>query len=85
MIGYDEKNERVTLIRKSIDAGLNNVDEGLEVIYEAPADFQPLRAELEHFADCVRTRRTPRSCGRNGLEVVRVLEAAASTAAKPCC
>ncbi len=77
MIIYDEKTERVTLVKKSIDRTLNNVDEGAEVIFEAPRDFQPLRAELEHFVECLQTRQTPRSCGQNGLDVVRVLEAAA--------
>ena len=35
---------------------------------------QPLRLEMEHFIDCVNSRATPRSDGRNGLEVIRVLE-----------
>ena len=77
MLVYDEKSETVTHVRKSVDASLNNVDEGSRVLFSAPPDFQALRAELEHFLDCVRTRAVPRSCGRNGLEVVRVLERAA--------
>ena len=36
---------------------------------------EPLRAECEHFVDCVRTGRTPRSDGVQGLAVVRVLDA----------
>jgi len=36
---------------------------------------EPLREELQHFLDCVRTRRTPRTDGRNGLRVLRVLDA----------
>jgi predicted dehydrogenase len=36
---------------------------------------EPLRLECEHFIDCVRTGATPRSDGRSGLRVVRVLEA----------
>ncbi len=36
---------------------------------------EPLRLELEHFIDCVRTRATPRSDGAGGLRVVRVLQA----------
>ena len=36
---------------------------------------EPLRAELEHFRDCCATGETPRSDGREGLKVVRVLEA----------
>ena len=36
---------------------------------------EPLRIECEHFVDCVREGRTPRSDGRAGLRVVRVLAA----------
>lgn len=37
---------------------------------------EPLLLECEHFAQCIRTGETPRSDGQNGLDVVRVLEAA---------
>jgi UDP-2-acetamido-3-amino-2,3-dideoxy-glucuronate N-acetyltransferase len=36
---------------------------------------EPLLEELAHFVDCVRTRRTPRTDGQNGLRVLRVLDA----------
>ena len=36
---------------------------------------EPLRVECEHFVDCVREGRTPRSDGNSGMRVVRVLEA----------
>ncbi len=35
---------------------------------------EPLRIECEHFVECVRTGRQPRSDGASGLRVVRVLE-----------
>ena len=35
---------------------------------------EPLRLECEHFVECVREGRTPRSDGASGLRVVRVLE-----------
>jgi predicted dehydrogenase len=35
---------------------------------------EPLRIECEHFIECIRTGATPRSDGRSGLRVVRVLE-----------
>jgi len=38
-------------------------------------DMEPLREELLHFADCVRSRRNPRTDGENGLRVLRVLDA----------
>jgi predicted dehydrogenase len=37
---------------------------------------EPLRLECQHFLDCVRHRSRPLTDGRNGLRVVRVLEAA---------
>jgi predicted dehydrogenase len=37
-------------------------------------NVEPLRVECEHFVECVRTGRRPRSDGASGLRVVRVLE-----------
>ncbi len=37
---------------------------------------EPLKLECEHFVDCVRSGDTPLSDGRDGMRVVRVLEAA---------
>ena len=37
---------------------------------------EPLKIECQHFVDCIRTGETPRSDGRQGLRVVRTLEAA---------
>ncbi|MFT7695815.1 MAG: putative dehydrogenase [Candidatus Latescibacterota bacterium] len=37
---------------------------------------EPLKLECQHFIDCISTGKTPRSDGRDGLRVVRVLEAA---------
>jgi predicted dehydrogenase len=37
---------------------------------------EPLRAEIEHFAQCVATGERPLSDGRNGGAVVALLEAA---------
>ena len=37
---------------------------------------EPLRLECEHFLGCIRSRKEPRSSGTEGLQVVRVLEAA---------
>jgi predicted dehydrogenase len=36
---------------------------------------EPLRIELEHFLECLHGEATPRTGGREGLRVVRVLEA----------
>ena len=37
---------------------------------------EPLKAECQHFLDCIRDNKTPMSCGNQGLELVRILEAA---------
>lgn len=37
---------------------------------------EPLRIECEHFIDCVKSRNKPVSDGENGLQVVKILEAA---------
>ncbi|MGH3370124.1 MAG: Gfo/Idh/MocA family oxidoreductase, partial [Nocardioidaceae bacterium] len=42
---------------------------------------EPLRTEIEHFVECVRTGRPPLTDARHGLDVVRVLEAAERSAA----
>lgn len=36
---------------------------------------EPLRMECQHFLDCIRDARAPLTCGRKGLELVRILEA----------
>ncbi len=37
-------------------------------------NLEPLRVECEHFVECIRSGRRPRSDGASGLRVVRVLE-----------
>jgi predicted dehydrogenase len=37
---------------------------------------EPLKAECSHFIECIRTGKTPRSNGENGLTVVKILETA---------
>ena len=71
MLVYDEINQNVKLVKKTIDADLQNVDEGEEVVFEGSG--QPLRIELEHFVHCCKTRNKPNSCGQNGHDVVNVI------------
>ncbi|UCC38793.1 MAG: Gfo/Idh/MocA family oxidoreductase [Candidatus Aminicenantes bacterium] len=35
---------------------------------------EPLRAECEHFIDCITTRNSPKTDGENGLKVLKILE-----------
>lgn len=76
MLVYSEMGQKVTLHKKRIDARLNNVDGGTEVVFHG--DSEPLLLEMKHFMHCVETRSKPLSDGRNGLDVVRVLEQAES-------
>ena len=75
MIVYHEKENKVSLLKKTVDAALNHTDAGSEVLFEGSAE--PLKLELQHFLDCIASRSTPVSDGRNGIEVIRVLEQAA--------
>jgi predicted dehydrogenase len=74
ILEYREKEQKVWLHRKGIDANLQNVEAGSELLFEGSAE--PLTLEMEHFLECVATRSKPLSDGVNGLEVVRVLEQA---------
>ena len=40
---------------------------------------EPLKTECQHFVDCIRSGKTPRTSGQNGLEVVRILEASSQS------
>ena len=53
-----------------------NIRSGDILIPKTPAG-EPLRIECLHFLECVEKGKTPRSDGRDGLRVVRVLDAAA--------
>jgi len=72
MLVFDEINSRVTYHNKTIDADLNNCDQGSEVVFEGTEP--PLKLELQHFLDCVASRSTPISDGQNGIDVVTTLE-----------
>ena len=43
---------------------------------------EPLRLECQHFIDCIRNDKQPRSDGEDGLRVVKVLQAAQNSLAK---
>lgn len=43
---------------------------------------EPLRAECEHFLECLRSRKTPKKDGDNGLRVLKILEACQESLAK---
>jgi predicted dehydrogenase len=40
---------------------------------------EPLKAECQHFLDCIRCGTTPMTSGKQGLELVRILEASSAS------
>ena len=72
MLVYNEIEQTVVLHKKRIGSDLENIDQGEEQLFEG--SDQPLRLEMEHFIDCIRSREEPISNGRSGAEVIRVLE-----------
>jgi predicted dehydrogenase len=40
---------------------------------------EPLKLECQHFLDCIRQGKTPLTSGRQGLELVRILEASSAS------
>ncbi len=47
-----------------------------DIVIPKIAMQEPLRLECQHFLDCINKGTTPRSDGRNGLTVVKLLDAA---------
>jgi predicted dehydrogenase len=86
MVVYDdvEPTEKIKIYDKGVDVPpYSDTLEEFHLSYRygditTPAipNVEPLRVECEHFLHCIRTGERPRSDGRDGLEVVRILEAA---------
>lgn len=74
MFVLDEADQKLVLHRKGITEALANRDEGESVHFEGSGE--PLALELQHFLDRIADRQAPRSDGKQGLAVVRVLEQA---------
>jgi len=71
---YDEVQQTVTLHRKWIESNLDHRDEGAEVVFRGGEN--PLELEMEHFLARIKDRKNPLSDGRNGVDVIRVLQSA---------
>jgi len=80
MLVYDELEQTVVWHDKGINGDLTNRVNGQKLVYKG--DREPLTREMEHFLACVETRRKSISDGRNGLEVIRILERATDLLAK---
>ena len=53
-----------------------------DIVVPRVENREPLREELLHFVECVRNGTQPRSDGRQGLEIVRILEEAQADLAR---
>ena len=86
MVVYDdvEPTEKIKIYDKGVEAPpYSDTLEEFRLSYRygditTPAipDREPLEIECKHFLDCIREGKTPRSDGRVGLGVVRILESA---------
>jgi predicted dehydrogenase len=86
MVVYDdvEDNEKIKIYDKGVDAPpYSDTMEQFRLSYRygdittpAISGEEPLAVECAHFVDCIRTGQTPRSNGRVGRQVVRILELA---------
>jgi len=94
MLVYDdmEPSEKVRVYDRGIQV------RSQEGIYKALVDYrmgdvwspklelrEALSVECEHFADCVQSKKMPRSDGGSGLAVVKILEAASKSIANGGC
>jgi len=85
MLVYDDihPNEKIKIFDKGVDAPRHYDNYGeFQFAYRygdisSPRieDGEPVRIECEHFLECIRENRTPRSDGESGLRVVSILEA----------
>ena len=69
---------KVTVYDKGFDQSASSYGEYItragDIYSPRISNAEPLRLEVEHFVECVRTGTPPRSDGASGLRVVRVLE-----------
>jgi predicted dehydrogenase len=69
---------KVTVYDKGFDEDARGYGEYItrsgDIFSPQISNTEPLRIECEHFIDCIRSGRRPRSDGESGLRVVRVLE-----------
>jgi predicted dehydrogenase len=69
---------KLQVFDKGFDEGARGYGEYItrtgDIFSPSIPNVEPLRVECEHFVECVRSGRRPRSDGMSGLRVVRVLE-----------
>ncbi len=86
MVVYDdvEATEKIRVFNRGVDAPGHTSTFGEFQLSYRYGDIvsphirwsEPLSLECRHFAECIMERTTPRSDGHNGVQIVRILEAA---------
>jgi predicted dehydrogenase len=77
MASYDDITKELVLYDQRVD-----LKEGQPIPVRGegmPVDFpdtEPLKAEVQHFLDCIKSRATPFTDGNNGVRVLQILHAA---------
>lgn len=78
-----ESSEKIRIYDKGVKTKLdfNTYGEFLslrfgDILIPRLDSFEPLKAECQHFLECVKQRRNPRSDGKDGLRVLKVLASA---------
>lgn len=86
MVTFDdmEPTEKIRIYDKGISRNYDSYGEWISLrfgdIHIPRVDMgEPLKRECQHFLDCVRSGDRPKTDGREGLRVLRVLEAAQSS------
>lgn len=89
MLVYDdvEPKDKILIFNKGVDfPPHSDTEDEFRLSYRTedgvpyPIDWhEPLRAECEHFVECIREGRQPRTSAVDGLKVIQVLEAAQSS------
>jgi len=72
MLVYDELEQTVIHHKKTISKDLQNQDEGQKIVFEGAA--QPLKLEMQHFLEVIKTRNKPVSDAWSAVDVIRILE-----------
>ena len=85
MLVYDDThpNEKIKIFDKGIDAPPHYDTYGEfqfsyrygDIYSPRIDDHEPVKIECEHFLECIRDGKTPKSDGNSGLRVVKILEA----------
>ena len=90
MILWDDlmAEDKVKIYDKGISLTYQQVSK-LQILYRTGDMYspkvegvEPLREECQHFIDCIRENKTPRTSGENGLAVVKILAAAQKSLAR---